>query len=159
MFVRRVGDKNVSEARGDGEMPVKGMPGSVTGAILGQRVLTLSPEEQTLPTGTAHPPPPLLIGDPSSGSPALQPHPPHPRFILFHLSAVIYLNLPLSPSVSVEVHIERFPVHVCIYCLDATGPLKGHGRKNDGEKLLCELAKLFYVERKSQLFITAGVDP
>lgn len=47
----------MSEARGDREMPVEGMPGSVTAAILGQRVLTLSPEEQTLPTGTAHSPP------------------------------------------------------------------------------------------------------
>lgn len=85
--------KNVSEARGDGEMPVKGMPGSVTVAILGQRVLTLSPEEQTLPTGTAHSPPPpptLLVGDPSSGSLALQPHPPHPRFILSFISQLSF---------------------------------------------------------------------
>lgn len=42
----------MSEAQSDQELQAKGMPGSVTVAILGQRVLTLTSEEQTLPTGT-----------------------------------------------------------------------------------------------------------
>lgn len=84
----------------DRELQVKGMPGSVTVAILGQRVLTLTSEEQTLPTGTVTPPPLLLH---SSCSGPCSHTLPYPWFILFLIYSFIsksvnslLLFIPLS---------------------------------------------------------------
>lgn len=116
----RVGrQRNTSEARRGGERSVgamKGMPGCVTAAILGQRVLTLTPEEQTLPAGTA-PGFPFQSSWSTRASPPPQPRPPYLRLkdILGFTSESVNDLPPLLPRPCQHSHSLKVSVRSAIW--------------------------------------------